>query len=149
MKWLVIGIGNTLRRDDGIGPWLAERIAGWNIEGMTVRSVHQLTPELADEIARHECVMFLDAAVDPQSSGLRTLEPAAARHGLGHALGPSELLELASRFAPRRPAWIAAAAAQDVGFGESLSPEAAAACEAMLRIIEGLLRGAAPCMKSA
>ena len=40
---LVIGIGNPLRGDDGVGALLAEQAGG--------RSVHQLTPELAAELA--------------------------------------------------------------------------------------------------
>lgn len=142
MRWLVIGIGNTLRRDDGIGPWLAERVAGWNIAA--VRCVHQLTPELADDVARHDCVLFLDAAVEGTCPVLRRIEPAAAMHRLGHAFGPAELLGLAGALARPTPAWLAVVPGEDFRFGEGLSSAAIAACETMLGDIERLLRDRPP-----
>ena len=42
---LVIGIGNQLRKDDGIGPALVESLA--ERDGVESCIVHQLTPELA------------------------------------------------------------------------------------------------------
>ena len=46
---LVIGIGNPLRGDDGVWALLAEQVGG--------RSVQQLTPELAAELAELEAVL--------------------------------------------------------------------------------------------
>jgi len=55
-KRLVIGIGNPLRGDDGVGTWLAEQAAVLTAaepDGpVAVRSVQQLTPELAEELGR-------------------------------------------------------------------------------------------------
>ena len=67
MRWLAIGIGNTLRRDDGIGPWLAERIEEWRLPGIRTKTVHQLTPEIAAEIAEANAVLFLDASAVGES----------------------------------------------------------------------------------
>lgn len=46
---LVIGIGNPLRGDDGVGALLAEQVGGC--------SVQHLTPELAAELAELEAVL--------------------------------------------------------------------------------------------
>ena len=54
---LVIGIGNPLRGDDGVGPLRAEQAGG--------RSVHQLTPELAAELPELEAVLFIEAWLAP------------------------------------------------------------------------------------
>ncbi|HEY9173382.1 MAG TPA: hydrogenase maturation protease, partial [Verrucomicrobiae bacterium] len=48
---LVIGYGNTLRRDDGIGPKVAEAVAELNLPGVRSLACPQLTPELAEPIA--------------------------------------------------------------------------------------------------
>ena len=48
---LVIGYGNDLRTDDGAGRWVAERIESFDLPGVSVRSVPQLTPELTLDIA--------------------------------------------------------------------------------------------------
>ncbi len=90
---LVIGIGNPLRGDDGVGPLLAEEAGG--------RSVHQLTPELAEEIAPLQAVLFIDAWLAPVGAGpeLLAFSPSGvepAPHGPGsagsHRLEPEQLL---------------------------------------------------------
>jgi Ni,Fe-hydrogenase maturation factor len=68
---LVIGIGNLLRGDDGVGGLLAEEVGG--------RSVQQLTPELAAELAELEVVVFIDAWLAPAGAKPQLVEviPAA------------------------------------------------------------------------
>ena len=48
---LVIGYGNTLRRDDAVGCLIADEVACWQRPGVRSMSVAQLTPELAAELA--------------------------------------------------------------------------------------------------
>ena len=60
---LVIGYGNELRRDDGLGPQAARAVAGWGMPGVLALSCHQLTPELAEIVADAEEALFIDAAV--------------------------------------------------------------------------------------
>ena len=68
---LVIGYGNTLRADDGLGPAVAERLGSeWADEDVGVLSCQLLTPELAEPVSRAEIVVFIDAAA---ASFLQTL----------------------------------------------------------------------------
>jgi hydrogenase maturation protease len=99
-RCLILACGNTLRSDDGVGPWLAEwaekRFA--SEDGVCVVSRQQWTPELAEEIARAESVLFIDCSVDSASGSvaLTPVEPAAAKQGLAtHHQGAPELLALA------------------------------------------------------
>ena len=77
---LVIGYGNTLRRDDRIGWRAAERIEGWNHPSIRVLTRTQLLPELADELARADMVLFIDACADRRELAVRMepIEPSAA-----------------------------------------------------------------------
>jgi hydrogenase maturation protease len=43
---LVIGYGNELRSDDGVGPRVARAVAEWRLPGVEAIAVHQLTLEL-------------------------------------------------------------------------------------------------------
>ena len=61
MNFLVIGYGNTLRSDDGAGQRVAEKIGQWELPGVGALAVHQLTPELAENIAQADAVIFVDA----------------------------------------------------------------------------------------
>lgn len=62
-KTLVIGYGNSLRGDDSVGPLVAERLSNQAWPDVRCLAVHQLTPELAAEIAAAEEVYFVDASV--------------------------------------------------------------------------------------
>lgn len=58
---LIIGYGNNLRSDDGVGRYLAEIIEQQQLPLVKALSVHQLTPELVLEIADSQAVIFIDA----------------------------------------------------------------------------------------
>src|SRR6185369_13521014 len=61
---LLIGYGNILRADDGIGYWIADALSEQaNVE---ILACHQLTPELAEPISRADWVIFVDACQGEQ-----------------------------------------------------------------------------------
>lgn len=144
--WLVIGYGNTLRRDDGLGVLAAEAVAERALPGVCVLTALQLLPELAEPIAAVERVVFVDARVDDRESGVveRRLDPsdAGAAGGLGwtHVASPAVLLHLAARVYGHRPeAWVVSIPAFDLGYGEGLSESATSAlAEAVERILTRL-----------
>lgn len=98
-RCLILACGNPLRGDDGVGPWLGswaeERFRGH--AGVHVISRQQWTPELAQEIAAAESVLFLDASADtaPGSVQIGLVKPAAPHLASAtHHLGAAELLDL-------------------------------------------------------
>lgn len=148
MRWLAIGIGNTLRRDDGIGPWLAERIEEWRLPGIRTKTVHQLTPEIAAEIAEANAVLFLDASAVGESELRRVV--GHEETALGHAMSPSAFLAMLHRIGVSQPpAWLASVRATDFDFGEGLSSASNDECERLLPAIRGLLLENSACTKSA
>ncbi len=62
---LVLGLGNPLRGDDGIGEWVAQRLEEepWE-ESVAIRHIIQLTPEWAEMISQAERVYIVDASVE-------------------------------------------------------------------------------------
>ncbi|ABF40557.1 Peptidase M52, hydrogen uptake protein [Candidatus Koribacter versatilis Ellin345] len=63
-KILVVGYGNPLRADDGLGCHVARQI-GHHLRGderVEVVPCHQLAPEIAEQIAKAEFVIFVDAS---------------------------------------------------------------------------------------
>jgi hydrogenase maturation protease len=109
-RCLILACGNTLRSDDGFGPWLAH----WASErfqserGVRVLSSQQWTPELAYEISLSESVIFIDCAMNSSPGSLRQIAvvPGKEAPGLGtHHLDASQLLSLAKELygaVPRR-----------------------------------------------
>ena len=122
---LVIGYGNTLRGDDGVGPRVAEAVGRRRLPGVRTLICPLLTPELADQISRAEKVIFVDAAVDaPNAVQWRRLEPNETSQLMAHAADPRTMLALARDVFGRVPeAWWLTIPAVDLGFREALSPE--------------------------
>ena len=125
---LVIGYGNSLRRDDGVGPRVAEAIEELHLPGVRTLVCQLLTPEFADPIARARRVIFVDAAVD-KTDGVhfRKLEPGETSQLMAHAADPRTMLALARDVFGHAPeAWWLTIPAIHLGFGADYSPEAEA-----------------------
>ena len=62
---LVVGYGNPLRSDDGIG-WHAARLLATDprLDRARVLTRHQLAPELAEDVSRASLVVLVDAAAE-------------------------------------------------------------------------------------
>jgi len=107
-RCLILACGNTLRGDDGVGLWLAawsERRFAGNAD-VRVIARQQWTPELAEDLARAESVLFIDCSVDsaPGSIQLTLVEPAAAGQGIAtHHSGAAELLALTRDYYSHQP----------------------------------------------
>lgn len=123
---LVIGYGNTLRSDDGVGPRVAEAVEGLNLAGTRTLSCGLLTPELAEPIAQAQCVIFVDASVEASVDvQFRSLSPSASGQILAHASDPKTLLALARDLFGRVPeAWWLTIPVEKLGIGEELSVKA-------------------------
>jgi hydrogenase maturation protease len=120
---LVIGYGNTLRRDDGVGPKVAEAVAALALPGVRALACPLLTPELAEPVSRAGVVIFVDAAVDaPREVQMRTLAPAKSSQVMAHAASPATLLAVARDVFGHAPqGWLLTIPAEDIGIGEELS----------------------------
>ena len=118
---LVIGYGNELRRDDGAGPAVARALDSQGDPRIVARAVHQLTPELAQELADAKGAIFVDAA-PAQEVVCRPIPNTHAPSARGHVSDPAWLLELtAIAFRRRPPSWLITVPAEDFAFGTQLS----------------------------
>lgn len=133
---LVVGIGNPLRSDDGLGWRVVERLQRQLPGGVEAVAVHQLTPELALRLSEVRRAVFIDAAVDAAAGELRVrdLEPRAFEPRWTHDLDPAELLGLVVRLGQPPPvARIFTVGAGSLEHGESLTPEVAAVVDELCR----------------
>jgi hydrogenase maturation protease len=126
MNHLVIGYGNTLRSDDGAGQIVADRVATWKLPNLRSLAVHQLTPELADDLANTDTVIFVDAIILSKQNlkkiEIKTLECHYKYLNLGHIENPRSLLYLSKIVYNKLPLayWILIPAI-NFDFGEEIS----------------------------
>lgn len=148
---LIIGYGNELRGDDGAGLALAERLEqgcvrrGWPVRRL---SVHQLTPELAAEVADPavRAVLFVDARVATNADDRRVTIaeaaiPATVQGRLGHYTDPTAVLAYAGLFTPGPlpRAWVVTVPAVAFDHGQGLSAVAQASIEEGVQEVLSLL----------
>lgn len=93
---LLIGYGNAGRGDDGLGPALAERIAGAGPDGLAVEIDYQLCVDHAAMVSRTPLVVFADAQM-PGPDPFRFAEVSASSDAnlSSHSLTPGAVLALA------------------------------------------------------
>jgi len=144
---LVIGYGNTLRRDDSLGCLIADAVGRWQRPGARSMSLAQLTPELAAELAAAQTVIFVDARKSSSPSEPTVqVEPLSPCGGdwasLVHALTPSVLLGLCKAVFGKCPeSWQVTVPGSDFSFGEGLSDLAGRGMDGALGMIEFFLAG--------
>ncbi len=144
---LVIGIGNPLRGDDGVGWRLLEELeTAGPPEGCVLRRVQQLTPELAAEVAAVRRVLFVDAWLAPEEAQPLLHHVAAAVTAGGgldsHRLEPVTLVALAQALFGASPAaWELLVPASCFGHGSVFSTSLRNALPAARRLLRGWLKG--------
>jgi len=90
MRTLLIACGNCWRGDDGVAHRVLELLGPHS--GAELRSVQQLLPEMAGEIAEADVVVFLDAAIDCDRLSVEAVREPEAPPALAHVSRPSEIV---------------------------------------------------------
>ncbi|MGA8042617.1 MAG: hydrogenase maturation protease [Terracidiphilus sp.] len=147
---LILACGNPLREDDGAGP----RLAAWAEDRfhseprLRILTRQQWTPELAEDIASANAVLFVDCSSisPPGQVALAEVHPSAASHTLAtHHLGAAELLALTQDLYGHRPQeaqlLTIGAASLDLreGFSAPVSAALPVACALLEETIQRLL----------
>lgn len=135
MRALVIGLGNSYRRDDGVGPAVAERLRGRR--DVEVATCEQEPSRLLDAWAGADLALVVDAVASGAEPGTvhrfdasERAVPSSVFRGSTHAFGVGEVIELA-RALGRLPGRVIVYGVEGAEFaaGDGLSPAVAAAVE--------------------
>lgn len=141
---LVIGYGNPLRVDDGVGWQVGQQLAHeLSSDDISVIVVHQLTPELAEPIGRARLVIFVDACEGdaPGQVTCQVIEPAVETAlTFSHDVNPPVLLAMALALYGACPtAVLVSVAGHDFGYGVGLSHVVHAALPEVVRRVRAIL----------
>jgi len=141
-SFIVIGYGNDLRSDDGIGPRVAKEVEAWGVPNVKSLALHQLTPEIAETIKDVYGVIFVDACKLPvQEVQVLTIEAEETGKSMTHNVDPRSLLALSQTLYNSHPhAWSINVPAVNFEMGETLSSVAEQGVLEALEKIDFILR---------
>ncbi len=126
-KYLILAWGNPGRGDDAAGLAIADSLEGRTDSNVEIRCFHQLGPELSEDVAAADHVIFIDAHEQPTWPDLvvQPVDAAAEYTPDSHSSGPEELLALAKVLYHRQPkGTLVATRAFDTTFGAPLTARA-------------------------
>ena len=144
-SFLLVPYGNASRRDDGVAFHIASRLlerlglhaddveetATYDVaDGLTIMGVHQLAPELAQDLAEVDVVVFIDAHVPGtvwDDVHWERIEAELRPSMVMHLLKPQSVLALCETIYQRSPqAYVLSVLGTDFDFGVELSEQAQA-----------------------
>ena len=147
MKTLVLGLGNSIMGDDGVGLRVAQEVRRClrDRADVEVRECYAAGPTLLDFIVGYDGLVFVDSLVcdapkgtilQPKREQLPDQPATIDAHGMG-LVGVLNLGEGMGLHVPRKLSIVAIAVDPNPEFGESLSPEVEAAVpEAVERVVD-------------
>jgi len=153
---LVLGMGNPILSDDGVGLLVAERLRGTSLpHGVEVLQSEVGGLRLLELVRGFTRVIIIDALKSSDEVARQPGEivryeakdfKGGHRYGSAHSIGLGTVLELGDRLGYDMPADVTVFAIEAVDvetFGEELSPPVAAAAERVLGMIAAELAAAA------
>lgn len=154
MSILIVGYGNALCGDDGLGQEIAERLQEvfmkTDSEKLEILTMHQLDVVLSERISHFRRVMFIDAQTQlyQQPIVIQQLQPSEKQHSnnvvpfSAHHLHPLEILDLAHRLYNSSPeAWLIAVQGYQMELGAPISQAALQNAQLAVSAVCDLLAG--------
>jgi len=142
-KALVVGYGNPLRGDDGVGWVVAEKLREiLPDKQVLIRTCVQLTPELALDLSEVEVAVFIDAkCAEPVGSvECVSVSPSPVSQTFSHHFTPSTLLAYTQQFFGKAPqTFLVSVNGKDFGFQTQLSQPVQNAVPAVIKVVQDLL----------
>jgi hydrogenase maturation protease len=137
---LVVGFGNNLRGDDGVGPRVAELLASEDaLPGATIVTRRQVAPELAADMAAARLVVLIDARQDGGTPGDVRVERVVGSGGpIGsHAVDVRAVVDLAERvYGNAPPVVVVSVSAAQFDLGSGLSD---AVASSLPRVVDAVI----------
>ncbi len=163
MHTLIIGYGNPLRQDDGVGWYIAQQLLAYTTEGAsqssqstappasptlpntTVIACHQLSLELAAPVSQANLVIFVDAQASGMAGSVwveEYLETTGKVGAFSHNVTPTLLLTAAQELYGSRPRGVLLSISGEWwGYGEQFSPAVQAALPILKSHMQRLISG--------
>ena len=140
---LIVGVGNTLMGDDGIGAYVAARLEEMQLQGVHAITVQQMTSDLLDEMLQAGKTIIVDAAMEADPVQFYKVEETApAGASYSHYTSAIQLLKMAQLVYERKlSVYICAVGARDLTLNGTLSPDGKKNADQAVSTILGWING--------
>jgi hydrogenase 3 maturation protease len=140
----LVGVGNPLRRDDGVGPWIAAAVRDASAgTWLGVVDAQDVPENFVPAIARSDCrnVVFVDAVAAEGPPGTTVFGPLADFPEADGFSTHKLALSLSRKFleAAGKTVYLLGIVPADLEFGEGLTPEVARTAAALRDHILGAI----------
>jgi hydrogenase maturation protease len=143
---LIIGYGNPMKSDDGLG-WYVAQALSVQIVSLDVKVIcsQQLTPENSEEASRAELVVFIDAREGGSAGEIHCeaihLDGGGSRSFIHtHDLSPAAILQLANDLYGKAPrGFLVTVSGQEFQDGDSLSEPVSSALPNVIARVKKLI----------
>ena len=133
----IVGVGNTIRADDGIGNYICNAIEQMQIPGVNTMIVQQLDAELVEDLLHFDHVLITDASVEGKEADLYNLLPNNGPPlSSSHHLNAAMLAALSEKvYGIKMSLFICAVRGHDFNIGDTISEKAKANCQQAISLI--------------
>ena len=141
-KILIIGVGNTLRSDDGIGAYICLKIDAMHLPHVSIRIVHQLHVELIEDLLQYDSVIIADASVTEKNVEFVPLQIHETQAvSSSHHLNANMLLALVQKIHGKNiPIFLCSVRGENFEMGETLSVKAMMNADNALKMINDWIK---------
>ena len=124
-KVLIVGIGNPLRSDDGVGPYVADCIEAKGLDGVTVWVTQQLNMEDLERMLGFARVILVDASLNGVGVDLHPVQkPSGQLMASSHHMSAEVFVSLAeSIYHQDLPMHLCSIKGNSFDVGNKISPE--------------------------
>lgn len=124
----IVGIGNALRSDDGLGNYITETIEQLQIKNVKTFIVHQLQIELLEELQDFNSVIFVDASLKNEEVIFEEIkQDLSVASSSSHRISAEMLVQLSKKLYQKQIHFYSCAVkGYYFNMGESISPQAKA-----------------------
>lgn len=117
-----MGIGNTIRCDDGIGAYITEAIEAMHLQNVECLTVHQLQTELVEELIKYNVVILVDAAIQIPEIEFRPLNGTGSALSSSHHINAEMLYAVAEKmFDKKLNIYLCAVKGENFEMGETIA----------------------------
>jgi hydrogenase maturation protease len=120
----IVGIGNTLRSDDGVGAYIVQAIDDKHLPEVNCMVMQQLQTELMEDLTQYKMVIIVDAAVKGMSWIFEKLETVEIQSpSISHHIDAKTFATLAKQlYNSETQFYYCGIRGENFGIGEKISP---------------------------